>query len=76
MREPWKLKENVFRLYDNIRNKKTLTKRQLENFFPKEKFIVTYKFGLDAFNMYDSSYHKLLERLVPCKYVAIVELKV
>jgi phospholipid N-methyltransferase len=73
LRQPWGVIENIQRLHANIKLKKTLSKSQLGEFFPANKFVVRYCYGLDYLNGADSRGHKFLERILPCKYVAVIE---
>lgn len=73
LRHPWDVVANLQRLQGNIKQKKTISKNQFSEFFPPDKFEVNYHYGLDYLNKYDSRFHKFLERIFPCKYVAIIK---
>ena len=70
---PMGIRVNLRRLIDNINVKKHLTNKQIRLFFPEERFQVNYQGRSDVLNAYDSFLHRVLERIIPCKYVAIIE---
>tara|TARA_B100000768_G_scaffold172418_2_gene180643 strand:+ start:307 stop:936 length:630 start_codon:yes stop_codon:yes gene_type:complete len=73
LRQPWGVIGNLRRLYNNIKMKRTLSENQFGEFFPANKFVVSYHYAFDYLNGYDSGVHKFVERMLPCKYVAIIE---
>lgn len=72
IKNPLSLASNIERLIENMKFEKTLSRKDLQSYFPQKLFTVCYIARCDFLNSYDSFYHKILERLLPCKYVAVI----
>ena len=64
---------NIKRYNHNKKNNRLLGQNDFDKFFPKTKYSVNFFKNFDALNKYDSLLHKIIEKIIPMKYVLIIK---